>query len=63
MFTRNMTFKDLIEFQKEPQHNYIHIQFETLYDMQAKIEFIPFIYQDKKNQDSHNLLVLDIEKM
>lgn len=27
------------------------------------IEFIPFIYQDRKNQDSHSLLILDIEKM
>ena len=31
--------------------------------MQAVIEFIPFIYQDRNNQASHNLLVLDLEKM
>ena len=62
-FTRDMTFKDLIEFQKEPQNNYVHLTFETLYDMQAQIQFIPFIYQDRKIKESHSLLVFDVEQM
>ena len=31
--------------------------------MRAQIEFLPVIYQDKKNIESHNLLILDIDKM
>lgn len=62
-FTRDMTFKELTEYQNDHTDTYIHITLETLYDMQAVIEFIPFIYQDRNNQASHNLLVLDLEKM
>jgi hypothetical protein len=30
-----MTFKELIDYQKEPQHTLVNLTFETLYDMQA----------------------------
>ena len=34
-FTRHMTFKELIDFQKDPQHTLVNLTFETLYDMQS----------------------------
>lgn len=43
-FTRHMTFKELIEYQNDHTDTLIHITLETLYDMQAVIEFIPLIY-------------------
>jgi hypothetical protein len=64
--TRQMSFKELIEYQKETGKSNldcVHLTFETLYDMQANIEFIPFIYQDKTKQDSHSLLIMDVEKL
>jgi len=39
----------------------LHLQFETLYDMQSSIDFLPFIYQDREKIESHSLLVMDID--
>lgn len=49
--------------QDEQQNSNIHLTFETLLDMRKKIEYLPFIYQEKKSLASHNLLVLDINTM
>jgi len=41
----------------------LNLQFESLYDMQSSIDFLPFIYQDREKIESHALLVMDIDKM
>ena len=59
-----MHFKELVELQvHEYQNHNIHLTCELLYDMRQRIEFLPFIYQEKKSLASHHLLVLDINSM
>lgn len=31
--------------------------------MSSSIDFLPFIYQDKEKIESHNILLMDIDKM
>lgn len=45
------------------QEYHIHLTFEALYDMQKRLEYLPFIYQEKRSLASHHLLVLDINAM
>jgi hypothetical protein len=58
-----MHFRELVELQTEEQRHHIHLTFETLYDMRQRIEFLPFIYQEKKSLATHHLLVLDVNSM
>lgn len=59
-------FRELVERHENKlykQDHHIHLTFETLYDMRQSIEFLPFIYQEQKTLNSHQLLVLDINTM
>lgn len=62
-YTQEMSFKELIDYQKEDQSWNINLTFETCYDNRACINFIPFIYQEKKSLQTHNMCIFDIEKM
>lgn len=62
-YTQDMTFKELIDFQKEEQTWNINLTFEICFDNRSCINFIPFIYQEKKSLQTHHLLIFDIEKM
>jgi len=62
-YTQVVTFRELVELQHGKQDHHIHWSFETLYDMRQNIEFLPFIYQEKKTLASHHLLVLDVNTM
>ena len=62
-YSREMTFKELIDMQKEEQTWNINLTFELCYDNRSNINFIPFIYQEKKSLMTHHLCVFDIEKM
>lgn len=45
-----MKFRELVELHEDKDYTtpYIHLTFETLYDMKQRIEFLPFIYQEKR---------------
>ena len=58
-----MNFRELVELQKEKQENHLHLTFETLYDMRQRIEFLPFIYQEKNKLATNQLLILDVNSM
>ena len=66
-YLQKMSFKalkDKINDNENPlMTTQVHLTFETLYDMQASIDFLPFIYQDKEKIESHQLLVMDIDQM
>lgn len=62
-YTQEMPFKELIDKQKLPQTCNINLTFELCYDNKSNINFIPFIYQEKKSLQTHHLCVFDIEKM
>ena len=58
-----MNFRELVELQKEKQDNHLHLTFETLFDMRQRIEFLPFIYQEKNKLATNQLLILDVNSM
>lgn len=62
-YTEEKTFKDLLDDQKGIMGCNIHLTFEKCYDSAANIDFIPFIYQDKRELKSHHLVTFDVSTM
>jgi hypothetical protein len=58
-----MTLRELILKQKEYTAANIHLTFEKCYDNNSNLDFIPIIYQDKRSQTSHHLIIFDAQKM
>lgn len=61
-------FRELLDQQRDQkgtnkQNHHIHLTFETLYDNRTPIDFLPFIYQEKRSLATHHLLLLDINSM
>lgn len=62
-YIQQALFRELLEIQKDKQDHHINLTFETLYDMRTPLEFMPFIYQEKKSLATHHMLLLDINSM
>lgn len=62
-YTQTMPFKDLIELQKQPQPWLVKLGFEKCMDSRTLLDFVPLIYQERSNQESHHLIVFDVNKM
>lgn len=64
-YIQQVKFYQLIQLHQDANEKFqnIHLTVETLFDMRKTYEFLPFIYQESRSLASHNLLVLDINKM
>mmetsp|Transcript_38034 Transcript_38034/g.58063 ORF Transcript_38034/g.58063 Transcript_38034/m.58063 type:complete len:140 (-) Transcript_38034:2658-3077(-) len=58
-----MSFEDLINLQKEPQEEFVHLTFELVQDNKTALEFVPVIYQLRGDIHSNYLLMFDAEHM
>lgn len=62
-YTKKITFRELIEVQKQPQSWLINLSFEKVFDLKSNVDFIPIVYQERSLIKTHSLLVFDINKM
>lgn len=58
-----MTFKDLIDLQKQPQPWLVNLGFEKCMDSRTLLDFVPLIYQERSSQETHHLIVFDVNRM
>lgn len=57
-----MTFRELIELQKQPQNWLVKLGFEKCMDNRTQLDFVPLIYQERSTNESHHLVVYDVNK-
>lgn len=62
-FTEEMTFFDLIELQKMRQESHLHLTFQICQDSRNAIDFVPFIFQDRKSIETNSFCIFDIRSM
>lgn len=57
-------FEELVDYQSNhPQKGHLNLTFQMCQDNKTQLEFVPFIYQERKTIDTHSFCIFNIESM